>query len=137
MPQLQNVVLKDRKATPVDHTFTPLNIQSGVASVVETTGVPVGNSKLTISLRQTSATNGGTGRYKADLKLAVPVVATQVINGVSTPVVVRTAYADVTFTFDQTSSEAERNDLVGMLADSLATGKVLINDTVVKLQGVY
>jgi|SwirhirootsSR1_FD_contig_111_137615_length_3210_multi_2_in_0_out_0_2 hypothetical protein len=134
MPQLQNVVLKDRKSTPVDHTFTPKDIVDGVATVVETTGVPVGNSRLSLSLRET---NGNGGRYKAQLKLAVPVVATEVINGVSSPKVVRTAYADVTFTFDQTSSEAERNDLVGMLADALASTKVLVNDTVVKLQNVY
>ncbi len=136
MPQLQNLVLKDRKSTPVDHTFTPSNIESGVATVVETTGVPVGNSKLSLSLRQTSA-NGGLGRYKAEMKLAVPVVVNETINGVSVPKVARTAYADVTFTFDQTSTEAERNDLVGMLADSFAVSKTLINDTVVKLQGIY
>ncbi len=136
MPQLQNLVLTDRKATPVAHTFTPSNIESGVATVIETTGVPVGNAKVSLSLRQTSA-NGGVGRYKALLKMAIPVVVNETINGVSVPKVARTAYADVEFTFDQTSTEAERNDLVGMLADALGTGKTLVNDTVVKLQGVY
>jgi hypothetical protein len=52
-------------------------------------------------------------------------------------VVQRTAYADLQFTFDATSSEAERNDIVGMLADALGTSKTLVNDLVVKLQGVY
>jgi hypothetical protein len=101
--------------------------------VIETTGVPVGNSRLSVSLSQTASS----GRYKATVKLAVPVVATQVVNGVSTPVVQRTAYADLQFTFDATSSEAERNDIVGMLADALGTSKTLVNDLVVKLQGVY
>lgn len=133
MPQLQNVVLKDRKATPVDHTFTPRDITSGVATVIETTGVPVGNSRLSLSLRQVN----GSGRYRAELKLAVPVVVNETINGVVTPKVQRTSYADVAFTFDPTSSEAERNDIVGMLADALAPAKTLVNDTVVKLQGVY
>jgi len=133
MPQLQTTVLKDRKATPVDHTFTPRDIVSGVGTVIETTGVPVGNSRLSVSLSQTASS----GRYKATVKLAVPVVATSVINGISTPVVQRTAFADVTFTFDSTSSEAERNDLVGMLASALAVDKPLINDAVVKLQGIY
>jgi hypothetical protein len=52
-------------------------------------------------------------------------------------VVVRTAYADVTFTFDSTSSEDERNDIVGMLANALDPSATLVNDAVVKLQGVY
>lgn len=132
MPQLQPLVLKDR-ATPtaVDHTFSPSDISAGVGAVVESTGVPVGNSRYTISLRQSN------GRYRATIQLNVPVVANEIINGVTTPKVVRTAYADVTFTFDRTSTEAERNNLVGMLADSLAANKVLVHDTVVKLQGVY
>jgi len=133
MPQLQTTVLKDRKATPVDHTFTPRDIVSGVGTVIETTGVPVGNSRLSVSLSQTASS----GRFKAVVKLAVPVVATQVINGVSTPIVQRTAFADLTFTFDATSSEAERNDIVGMLVSALAVDKPLVNDAVVKLQGIY
>jgi len=132
MPQLQTLVLKDRTTpTAVDHTFTPRDIKSGVGAVVETTGVPVGDSRFTISLRQVN------NRYRAQIQLAVPVVQNEVINGITTPKAVRTAYADVTFTFDSTSTEAERNNLVGMLADALAANKVLVNDTVVKLQGVY
>lgn len=132
MPQLQNVVLTDRKGTPVAHTFTPRDIRDGVGTVIESTGVPVGNSRLSVSLRQTPQ-----GRYKAEVKLAIPVVSDEEINGITTPKVVRTAFADLTFTFDQTSTEAERNDAVGMLASSLESGKVLLNDLVVKLQGVY
>lgn len=134
MPQLQSVVLKDRTpTTPVDHTFVPRDIRNGVGTAEETTGVPVGNSRLSVSLRRTSEL----GKYKAELKLAIPTVVEETINGVAVPKVARTAYADVTFTFDPLSSEQERNDLVGMLASSLETGKTLVNDTVVKLQGVY
>lgn len=132
MPQLQNLVLKDRQTTPVDHTFVPRDIRQNVGTVVETNGVPVGNRRYSISLRQTP-----TGAYKAEIKFAVPVVVTQTINGVSTPVVARSAYVDATFTFDKSSTEAERNDVVGMFADSLASSKVLVNDVLVKLQGVY
>jgi len=133
MPQLQNLVLLDRAATPVSHTFTPRDIVSGVGTVIESSGVPIGNSRVSVSLSQVASS----GRYKATVKIARPVVATQVINGVSTPVIVRTAYADLTFTFESSSSEQERTDLVGMLADALGTSKTLINDVVVKLQGVY
>lgn len=131
MPQLQNLVLTDRKATPVAHTFTPFDIKGGVGTVVEATGVPVGNNRFTASVRRTDT------RYKAQLQLVMPVVQNETVNGITTPKVVRTAYADVTFTFDQTSSDQERKDLVGMLQSSLEPGKVLVNDVVVNLQGVY
>lgn len=131
MPQLQNLVLTDRKATPVAHTFTPFDIKNGVGTVVEQTGVPVGNNRFTSSLRRTG------NRYKAQLQLVMPVTQNETINGIVTPKVVRTAYADVSFTFDATSSDQERKDLVGMLQSSLDATKVLVNDTIVNLQGVY
>lgn len=133
MPQLQNLVLTDRESTPVDHTFVPRDIVNGVATVIETSGVPVGNSRVSLSLRQTA----GSGRYKATMQVAIPVVVNETINGVTNPKVARTAYADVTWTFESTSTEAERNNLVGMLASALAANKTLVNDTVVKLQGIY
>jgi hypothetical protein len=131
MPQLQNVILKDRAATPKDHTFTPRNIADGVGETVETTGVPVGESRFTIGMRRVN------DRYKATMKLAIPVVVNQTINGVTTPVVDRVAYADVKFDFSAKSTEQERNDIVGMLQSAFDPSKVLVNDTVVKLQGVF
>lgn len=132
MPQLQNLVLTDRATTPVNHTFTPVNIDSNQVGVVAETGtVPIGESKFTLQNKRVN------GRFKVQLKLSVPVVQTQTINGVSTPVVVRTAYVDTTFTFDATSTEQERKDAVGMFQSSLDSSKTLVNDTVVKLQGVF
>lgn len=132
MPQLQNLVLTDRAATPLNHTFTPLDYSNGLGTVVETSGVPIGNNKVSIALNKTS-----TGRYKGLLKMQFPIVQTQTVNGVSTPVVVRTSYIDMTFTFDPTSTLQERNDAVGMAMSALAANKVLINDTLVKLEGIY
>lgn len=132
MPQLQNAVLKDRQTVPVNHTFTPRNIVGGVGELVESQGVPVGENRLTVSLRKTS-----NGRYKGVVKLAIPVVASQTVNGVVTPVIVRTAFAELTTDFASTSSQDERNDMIGMLASALAPGVVLINDTLVKLEGIY
>lgn len=132
MPALQTTVLTDRAATPVAHTFTPESVTDGVGIVTETSGVPIGNSRLSVSSRKLAS-----GKYKAEVRLVVPTVVTETINGVSVPKIAREAYASAVFTFDQASSEAERNDVVGMFADSFATSKVLVNDTVVKLQGVY
>lgn len=132
MPQLQNLVLKDRAATPVDHTFTPRDIVNGLGTVVETTGVPLGEKRFQIALNRTAS-----GRYKAVIKMALPVVADQTINGVVTPTIVRTSFIDCTFTFDSGSSEQERKDAVGMFMSAFDPTKVLVNDTIVKLQGVY
>jgi len=131
MPQLANLVLTDRAATPVNHTFTPLDIQSGVGVVVESTGVPIGDRRFSVSLNKTSQ-----NRYKPSIRLTIPVVQDATVNGVTKPTVVRTAYADLTFNFDSSSTEQERKDVVGMLQSALDSAK-WVNDVAVKLQGVY
>lgn len=131
MPQLQTLSLTDRQSTPVVHAFIPESINQNVGSVVENKDVPIGNPRYSLSLRQTVRS------YKASLKFSVPVVVTQTANGINTPVVTRTSYVNCEFEFDKTSTEQERKDVVGMFQSSLAPGAVLVNDTVVKLQGVY
>ncbi|DAD50953.1 coat protein [ssRNA phage SRR6255733_1] len=132
MPQLQNIAVADRESIPVTHTFVPRDIIDGVGTVVETSGTPIGENTLSVSLRKTPQ-----GRYKATLKGKFPVVQNQTINGVISPVVVRTSYAEVIFNFDATSSEQERKNIVGMIYGSLASSVVLTNDVCTKLQGVY
>lgn len=132
MPQLQTTILKDR-ATPVaDRTFTPRNIVGNVGELVESQGVPVGEGRLTVSLRKTASS-----RYKGVVKLAVPQVAAQIVNGVSTPIVVRTAYAEVHVDFAATSSQEERNNIVGMIQSALNPSNTLVNGMLVNLEGVY
>lgn len=133
MPALQNVVLTDRAATPVAHTFTPRDIKDGVAMVVkpDVTGLPISEMRYSISSRRTG------DRIKTTVKFVLPIVQTETINGVSKPIVVRESYVDATFNFSASSTEAERNNVVGMFADSFAASKVLINDTVVKGQGIW
>lgn len=133
MPQLQNLVLTDRASTPVAHTFTPRDIVGNVATVVESSGVPLGDKRVSLSLNRVN----GSGRYKAVIKGTFPVVQDQTVNGVTSPVVVRTAYAEVDFTFDQSSTEQERKDVVGQIYSALAPAATLVNDMVTKLQGVY
>lgn len=132
MPQLETLILTDRADTPVDHTFLPRDIVNNVATLEESTGVPVGDNRITVSLTRTAS-----GRRKATMKGSFPVVQTQTVGGVSNPVVVRTAYFDLSFTFEETSTEAERKDVVGMLASALDPSKALINSVVTKLQAIY
>lgn len=131
MPQLQNLVLTDRATTPVNHTFIPRDIVDGIATVVESSGVPVGENRATLSLRRT------TGKVKGRLVLTMPIVQTETINGVSKPTVVRQSIADLQLSFDATSTEDERKNLLGMLESALGASKTLVNDTFVKLQNVY
>lgn len=132
MPQLQSVVLTDRTTpTPVNFTFVPRDIASGVGVVVNAGSTPIGEKRCTVSMKKTDT------RFKGEVRLTLPVVVTETINGVSEPKVVRTAFAVCSFTFDEKSTEQERNDAVGLMASALATGKVLVNDALVKLEGVY
>jgi hypothetical protein len=127
-----NLVVNDRATTPVAHTYTPDGDDSnGVHVFSEKTSVPAGNPRYTASLRSSN------GKYRPVVKLTVPVVQTQTINGVSSPVIVRTSYAEVNFTFDALSSEQERADTVGLLVNSLAASQTQLNDMIVKLSDIY
>ena len=127
-----NLVLTDRASTPVEHTFTPDGDDTnGIHLFSEKSTVPLGNPKFTIGLRQT------TGKYKPSIKLQVPVVQSQTINGVSNPVIVRTSYAEIQFSFDGLSTAQERADVVGMLASALEASQTQINDLVVNLSDIY
>lgn len=127
-----NLVINDRAATPVAHTYTPDGDDAnGVHLYSEKTTVPIGNPKFTAALKKSGT------KYKPSLKLAIPVVQSQVINGVTSPVIVRTAYANVEFTFDGLSSEQERADCVGLLANALGASQTQINDMIVKLSDIW
>lgn len=131
MPAIANLVLTDRAATPVNHTFTPREAASGKGVLVSNTGVSVGEKRFTLASVTTAS-----GKTKVTGRLTLPVVATETINGVSMPKVVRVAYANVEFTFDPTSSEQERKDAVGLLASSL-DGAKWPNDVFTKGEVVY
>lgn len=133
MPQLQSLVLTDRATpTPVNRTFVPRDIEAGgVGVVVNAASTPIGGERVSVSSKKANT------RYKGELRLVLPVVQTETINGVSRPVVVRTAYVTVTTSFDEQSTEQERKDAIGLAASALDSSKVLVNDALVKLEGVY
>lgn len=127
-----NLVLTDRAATPVAHTFTPDGDDAnGVHVYSEKTGVPASNPRFTAQLRRSN------GKYRPSLRLQVPVVQTSTVNGVSAPVTVRTAFIDVSMTFDELSTEQERKDAIGMMTSALAANVTQINDLAVVLSDIY
>lgn len=133
MPNLQSLVLTDRQATPVNHTLLPVSEKDGLATVAvaDATGAAITEKRFTIQSKRSN------GRTRVTMRLKVPTVVTEVINGVSSPVVVRDALVDCTFVFADTSTMQERNDVVGMFASALATTKPLVNDTLVKGEAVW
>lgn len=134
MPQIQTTVLADRQSTPVNHSFVPVDIaQPGSVGILQTVGAfLIGVMRLSLGMRRTPS-----GKYRGFLNLDVPVVQEETINGITKPVVVRTAYIRVQVTWDAGSTFDERNNAIGLLRSALDPTKVLVNDTLVKCEAVY
>jgi len=133
MPALTNVVLTDRTpVTPVAHTFSPSGFVGGVGTLAENSGMKLGESTFSIS-RKKSANN----RYKPAMKLVIPVIVNETINGVTVPSIARVAIANVEFSFDEKSTKQERDNLVGMLYNSLAKGTTFVDKVAVDLEDIW
>lgn len=128
-----NLVINDRAATPVAHTYGPDGDDSNnVHLFSEKTSVPAGNPRFSAKYLKSKD-----GKYRPTLKLAVPVVQTQTINGVSSPVVVRTAYVELNCVFDGVSTTQERADAIGLMANAMAASQTQINDLLVNCQDIW
>lgn len=134
MPVIQQVVLADRTTpTAVSHTFKPVGEKDGVVvlKTSSTEGVLLDQKKLSVSCRTAN------GRIKAKQVLALPVVVTETVNGISRAKVERTAYVTMTFDFAESSTEAERNNAEGMAQSALAAAVTMIHGAVVKGEGYF
>nr|WEU70924.1 MAG: coat protein [Hangzhou fiers-like virus 6] len=127
-----NVVINDRAGTPVAHTYSPDgDDKNGVHLWSEKGSVPAGNPKLSASVKQVGS------KYRVELRLAVPIVQTQTINGVSAPVVVRTANVNLVASFDSLSTTQERADAIGLMANAMAASQTQLNDLLVNVTPVW
>lgn len=131
MPAFTSVTINDGESTPVAHTFEPSNKnREGVARLVESDGVPIGDSVLSISARETEA------KFKPRLVLSRPVTVTETVNGVNREVIERVGFFDGTFTFDKASTAQERKNLVRLVSNAFA-GNAFIDGVVIDLEGVW
>jgi hypothetical protein len=106
--------------TPVLRTFTPNNIdQNGVANYVEAGATPLDDLKASLS-RKITADNG---RIKLTYKIAWPITATETINGVASPKLLRTAYANLEITCDAASTIQERENIIEVLRNTISSTK--------------
>lgn len=132
MPSLTTISVVDRETTPVTHTYTPGAPKGDVYTWTESDGVPIGDNKLSVS-----STKTGSGTYKVRIRMADPVVVTETINGVDRSKVERTAYTSLEFTFGSDSTTQERSNLVGKLADLLASDQTFMTAVMEDLEGIY
>lgn len=73
MAQIANLVLADGQATPVNHTFSPIDVRDGVAKWADKVGgISVGFPVITYSVRQPSK---AARSYKITRKITLPVLA--------------------------------------------------------------
>lgn len=136
MPAIQPVVVKDRTATPVNHTYVPADVSGGVGALVErnASGSYVGEPRLTAAGR-VAANN----RSKSHLKMSFPKVVNEIINGVTVPRVVGTSYVKVDFDWDKTHDAIDRNHIEGMVASALgdATAQPFLHPVLTGASSVY
>lgn len=118
MPTLSPISLTDRESTPATHTFVPQSRTNDVSTFVERDGVPLGDNKLTVSLKKTQS-----GRYNVAIKMVLPQTVTETVNGVASESVARVAYADMKLSFDASSTAQERDNAIGMICSSLDSGQ--------------
>lgn len=127
------ITVADRKATPVGHTFTPVDgINGPVVVLTEKTGTPAGDPSLTLSMIRNS-----NGRVKPSMKLKIPILVSETVNGVTRNRVERTAFAELNLNFDVNSTLQERRDLVGEMANLMAASQTVMNAFLTDLEGLY
>lgn len=123
MPQMAPIVLTHDS---VDSTFSPRGQDaSGVTTFVNGSGVPIADRRITF-LRSRTASSG---REKLTIKMVLPTVLDATSDeGITSPRVVRTSYVDISFTYDATSTEAERFKVrswaIDLLGDLGVTAKL-------------
>lgn len=131
MPQMKTITLTKR-TDGSNVSFAPNAVDKGVTSFVSSSGVPIGDARITSSI-----TANQNGRRRVTLKLTVPVVQDQIVNGVSRPTVVRVAYADVTLNFDGTSNEDERRNVAGYLEQMFSGSQETLSPVITKLENLF
>jgi hypothetical protein len=112
---ITTIVVPDAAATPVNHTFNPNKIDGDTARWNEKSATHAsGYWSLGISLRDPAGSNGSRV-YRSQLSFAMPVLVTEVINGVSVPKVAYTLRSNVEFILPQDSTLQNRKDLRKLL----------------------
>lgn len=131
MPQATQITVVDRDTSNL--VFDPQSEVDNVHTFVlpNANGIPAGEAKLSVSLR-TSGKN-----RKVRIKIVKPVVATETVNGVQNPIVVRYNMADLVFTFSGVSTLDEREEIMDIIHGLTAASESTMNDVIAGLKSIY
>lgn len=87
---ITTIVLPDAATTPVNHSFVPSKIDGDTARWNEKTATHASGYWLLSMFLRDPASSNGSRVYRSGVSLAMPILVTEVINGVSVPKVAYT-----------------------------------------------
>jgi len=132
MPAITSITVDDREDTPISHVYTPTAPDGSVRKWIVSDGVPMGDEKLSMSVTKTAS-----NQHKVRIRMVDPIVVTETINAVDRYKVERAGFASLEFTFGNNSTTQERKNLVGKLANLLASSQTFVMDVCEDLEGMY
>lgn len=138
MSAIAAVVLADGVATPVNHTFNPVNIDSaGIARWADRAGgIALGFPTVTFAVRSPSKTNRN---YKVTAKVVTPVLevtSPSTATGIQpAPTKAYDLFATVEFVLPERSTLAQRKDLLAYMKNFLAHSTVV--NAIESFESVY
>jgi hypothetical protein len=138
MTAIAALVLADGQATPVNHTFNPVNIdQSGVAKWADRSGgIALGFPLMTFSMRNPSKTSRN---YKVTAKVVVPVLevtSPSTASGIQpAPTLAYNLTASLEMVLPERSTLGQRNDLLAYTKNALASA--VLTAAVQSFESVY
>lgn len=123
MPSASSLSINDRETTPVAHVFTYSGEDANGVDIFvnNSSDLIAGRERLTVSARQSA------GKQRVKIVLTDPVTVTETVNGVSVPKIARTAYAELSFTFDELSTLQERKNVIGMCENMLKAAQTALD----------
>lgn len=138
MSAIANLVLNDGAATPVAHTFSPVNIDAlGIAKWADRVdGIAIGYPTVSLLMRQP---NKVTRNYKLSLKVICPtleVTSPSTGTGIQpAPTKAYDTFATVEIVLPERSTKQQRKDMLAFLKNSLANA--VITAAVEDFESVY
>lgn len=146
MPTIANITINDGLATPVAHTFKPVNIDAQDVSHYEdmVSGIPLGYGRLSISLRRpsTSLAPGANSRlavFRCKMKLEIPtleVTSPSTGSGIqAAPTVSHTTLFTGEFVLPARGTLQERKDILAYAKNLLSNA--IATDVAVNLENLY
>jgi hypothetical protein len=139
MTAIAALTLADGQSTPVNHTFSPVNIdQSGVARWADRSGgIALGYPVVTFSNKAPTKTSRS---YKVTAKVALPILeqtSASTATGIQPqPTLAYNLLANVEFVLPERSTLAQRKDLLAYLKNYLANAAV-VTAAIENFESVY